>query len=415
MLRLIGLLFLNFPSGQLICKFTFILLDGFSMLKFLIAFLLYSLTWTQVQGYLPFQKQMVTPRNASTMPKITALAPIDTSYELGPGDYLGISFEGNWLTVQVSANSMIQIDKIPPINCEKKTLGEVTQEIVSALGQHYEAETITVSIVQPKTVMITILGAVASTGHFTIQDGHKVSQAFLMAKSFLDAADIPGAQLIRRSGDTLNVDPSQMDYSNDLSFNVELKMGDVLYVPYIDLAKPLVFIKDKDRFNPVIHREGWTIKRYLYGYQLHKWTDGLESYVVHRDGKTIDVELKDFDTFVPQPGDRIEPIEVEQVVLVGGVVNIAGKVPYKKNLIPLEYVSAAGINMISQEPDKFKVLRRSGHWEWVDPIEGVIYPGDFIHIEKNKVELAKDYSTITSFFLNVIISSLAIYLSAKGL
>lgn len=372
--------------------------------------------WAQTQYSPMFEKAPINQRDGHAMRSSKVIKAVDSTYILGPGDYLGISFEKHWLTVQVSLDAKVHIENFSTIDVNQKSLGQVTQEIIETLSSEYDREKISVSLVHKKEVFITVLGAVQTSGHFLIYEGYLASQAFLYAGKFNEAADIPGAILIRANGDTVSVDPSLKYYHNDIKkYNPELKMGDVFYVPFIDLTQPLVYIKDRTKYRPVTFREGWTIKRYLYGYNLQRWIDGLEAFQVEREGKTIHVPFEESDSFVLLAGDRINNIEVEQVVLVGGVVNTAGKIPYEKHMTPIEYVSRAGINFVSQEPDTFKVLRKEGKWEWLDPHTGVLYPGDFILIEKNRVEQAKDFSTITSVFLNVITSSLVIYLTAKGL
>lgn len=362
-----------------------------------------------------FKNQTISPRMGITTKQIKALTSLDSNYIVGPGDLLGVTVEDTYLQVQVSFDNKIHFENIAPMEVKGLTLGETERLIKQNLKVQFDENSIGLSVINKKDVYISVYGAVHARGHFSIQDGANVSQVFLMAGDFNESADIPGSQLMRLSGDTLSIDPSAKFYNNDLSQNPSVELGDIIYVPFVDLGKPLVYLREKDRFRPATYRDGWTIKRYLYGYQLHRWTDGLEAYQVKRGDSTIVVPLSEYDTFVLESGDRLESIEVEQVVLVGGVINKAGKISYQKHLTPIEYVSQAGINAISQHPDQFKVLRRSGYWEWIDPHSGVLYPGDFIQIEKNQVESAKDYSTITATFLNVITSSLAIYLAAKGL
>ncbi len=353
-------------------------------------------------------------RDAIALTPIVSDKVVGEDYQLGPGDFLGITIEEYWLSVQVSLDGYIHLEKVDPINVKGLSLGEVKTRIKEKLAKHYNPDQIQVSLLQRKSMKLQLMGAFKSQGLFNFQEGFHANFIRVLS-GYKETADIPNTLIIRANGDTLIYDPSEANYTGDLSKNPKIQFGDIIYATHVDYSKPLVYLKINNAYLPVPKREGWTIKRYLFAFTDNNNALGLKSYNIKRNDEIISISISEYDEFVLEEGDYLDLEIGEEMILVGGVINQAGKYGYKKSYRPIEYVAQAGLSLMSQDPQELKVLRKNGQWEWVDPIEGKVFPGDFIQVEKKEIEQAKDYAAITAVLLNVIMSSLVVYLTAQSL
>lgn len=353
-------------------------------------------------------------RSAVTMTPASAEMAVDSSYVLGPGDFLDIMLEQNYLTVQVYPDGSVAIEECGMVNVGGKTLAEARELILDLAAKRFKRHLCFVQLSALKKFRVNAMGAVGQVGQHTVEAQTRLSFFIRQVGGLVARANMEDVQVIRGK-DTIHVDYNAMTANGDFSADIMLQQGDKIFVPFVGLGDNISFIFPGFRTS-VGYKEGRTLEEYYDlagGPRLHSY--GYKAACIREPGKTPRwVPLSEMKNIIVSPNTEVEFSIQEMLVYVGGAVNFLGRYPYDPSWHALDYVAAAGLNTISGSWDQVKVWRgENPEAISVNVATDQIMPGDYIEIPKSHYESFKDFTLFLASLLTVISSAFIIYVNYK--
>ena len=170
---------------------------------------------------------------------VTAVAQV-RDYALGPGDIISVRvFQSPDLSLEsrVSESGTINYPLVGELNVSGMTTSSVGALIAKRLrdGNFLKQPYVTVGIVQFRSLQVSVLGQVAKPGKYPMeQSGSRVTEVLAIAGGAMPtAADV--ISLITRDATgkekKIDVDIPALMQSGDISKDVLVKNGDIVYVP----------------------------------------------------------------------------------------------------------------------------------------------------------------------------------------
>jgi polysaccharide export outer membrane protein len=160
--------------------------------------------------------------------------PGTASYVIGPGDVLHIFV---WKEPELSRELTVRIDGKISVTLlgEVQAGGRTPENLAQQLGQEFKrfigAPQVTVSVVQPTSTRIFVLGQVQKSGDFPLSTPLTVVQALALAGGFKEFARTDSIVIIRRDGSVLPVNYKKLEGGKEVAQNVPLRPGDTVVVP----------------------------------------------------------------------------------------------------------------------------------------------------------------------------------------
>ena len=354
----------------------------------------------------------VSKRSEIALSPTYADQPVDSNYVLGPGDYLDLVLENNYVTVQVYPDGSVAVEECGAVNVGGKTLAEAKKLILDLVSWRYKREYCYVQLAALKKFRVNALGAVSQVGQHLVESQTRLSFFIRQVGGILSNANTEDIWIIR-GNDTLHIDYNAMSSKGDFSSDIMLEQGDKIYVPFVAVGDNVVLIFPDSRTS-VAYQEGRTLQDYfdLAG-GGRKDNLGYKSVCVREPGKpTRWITMSEMKLTKVAANTEVEFSIQEMVVYVGGAVTAMGKFPYDPTWHAIDYISAAGINITTGSWGQVSVWRGSEPEAIsVKVAEDEILPGDLIEIPRSRYESFKDFTLFLASLLTVISSALIVYVT----
>ncbi len=326
--------------------------------------------------------------------------PVDPKeYILGPGDLLDISIFGSIpasFTLAVSPEGSLVIPTVGVILVAGKTLDEIKSKVENKVTAVYKNSNVATTLIYPRIFSVTVGGVVNNPGNFYASSVQRVDEVVYLAnlktnlavstvsdfqkpnEQLLDKPNVikyfrndelrdqktemslRNIKLIRKNGDTLNVDLVRFYATGDSKYNPFLMDGDRIYIPNLDLEGNSITISGEVRLEGTYEfclsdsitsvyaiSQGPTKIADLENVNLYRTnltTGEVNKQIINfqevLEGKASDVKLF--------PGDRIVfrkiyPRESPLSVTIKGEVLLPGLYPIIKNKTRImDVISEAG-------------------------------------------------------------------------
>jgi polysaccharide biosynthesis/export protein len=174
-----------------------------------------------------------------------ALQRRDGRYQLQPGDSFTVSFpftpEFNQPDVAVQPDGYATLQGLGEIPAAGKTLPELRELVQSAYSNIVSPQVITVELKNFEKPYFLVSGEVERPGKFDLRGDTTVTQAVAVAGGFRDSAKHSQVLLFRRVSDqwmeAKKLDLKKMLKAGNLSEDLHLRPGDMIYVPKNALSK----------------------------------------------------------------------------------------------------------------------------------------------------------------------------------
>ncbi len=173
---------------------------------------------------------------ACTSPGVPPPLPSSQAYTVGPPDQLTISILPEpeiMREVVVRPDGMISVDLIGDIPAAGRTTSEIAADIEKRIGRYKRDARVTVALKTALSSQVTVLGEVTRSATFPLSRETRVTEAIGLVggPSFFGARS--RIRVIRHQGETAAVYRVNLkDIQNgDLSTNMMLQGGDIVYVP----------------------------------------------------------------------------------------------------------------------------------------------------------------------------------------
>ena len=185
----------------------------------------------------------------------SSFLPETTTYTLDKGDVIRVSVFGlpdQGGTDEVFRDGTVTFPLIGNVNVKGKTIAQVDDLMTSLYSRYLKRPTITVTLEQPRSLNVAIVGEVNVPGNYTISStsstttnntarsntslnkNPKVTDLFELAGGLTVSADVKQVKLKRKqnNGQTVvyNLDFWKLLQEGDLDQDADLKDGDVIFV-----------------------------------------------------------------------------------------------------------------------------------------------------------------------------------------
>ena len=161
-----------------------------------------------------------------------------TEYRIGAGDVLNIAtWKEPELTrpeVLVRIDGRISFPLIGDIPAAGMTPAQLTETIQKGLTNYVTAPVVTVTVINPASQRIYVLGEVARTGEYSLTKELTVLQAFAVAGGFTQWASKDAIILMRKEGGKekiYRINYKEIVKGKDIDNNLTLQANDTIVVP----------------------------------------------------------------------------------------------------------------------------------------------------------------------------------------
>lgn len=352
-------------------------------------------------------------RNSVTMQPTYSEGLVDSTYKLGPGDYLDIVLENTYLSAKVYPDGTIVIEECGTLNVAGMTIAEAREAIMKLVAKRYDPKYCFVQLAQLKKIIVNVMGAVPQVGQVLVEPQTRLSRLLKMVGNILPAGNGEDVQIVRAK-DTLHINWEKVNNEGDFANDVMIEQGDQIFIPFADMTNSVTLILPNYR-TAVPFTENRTIRDYFRiagGDRLPN--AGYQSVTIrNKDNTSKSIPIRDIGKTVVEPGTEIEFTVKPLLVYVGGAVAGVGRQAYDPSWHALDYISAAGVTTISGSFDQVKVIRGDRETIYVNATADPILPGDYIEIPKSNYERFKDFTLFVASLLTVVSSAFIIYVNYK--
>ncbi|MFO7709625.1 MAG: FG-GAP-like repeat-containing protein [Desulfobacterales bacterium] len=174
-------------------------------------------------------------------------------YKIGPGDGLEITlWEGNTPVRQellVRPDGKISFGLVENLAVEGRTARELDDLLTVRLEQYLKKPRVDVHVTQHKSKSVRLLGAVSRTnvfgsgaGEYKLQGKTTVLEMLTLAGGPTDDADLKSVRIRRKSGETVSLNLYQAIIQGDLTQDLVLNDGDLIYLPTLSKEANRVYV-----------------------------------------------------------------------------------------------------------------------------------------------------------------------------
>lgn len=297
------------------------------------------------------------------------------TYLVGPGDVLTINFwglsseEAPGLSIRITPEGKMLIPSVGVIDVTNKTLQRVQEEVILACGAKYDPRKvkITIHLTQLRMVRAHIYGEVRNPGFYSASAIDRIAHYISEAAGWTEWADEQHVEVRHLDGAVDTLDLSKLYQKGDLSQNIYIRGGDVIYFPRIRLTDDVVYVEGQIPF-PGPHKiaKDETVLDFLHRIEaLNRGADLQELFFVR--GKNPPIRLNFFgnraegmlvDTTRLKHDDQILIPALKEFVYVMGAVQKTGNFPFHVGYKALDYVGMAGATTEAGNLESVKIIHR---------------------------------------------------------
>ena len=262
-----------------------------------------------------------------------------TGYHIGPGDVLSLKIfaggeEQHAAQLTVSSQGTINVPFIGPVKAQGLTVSQLERSITEPLAADYLVDPeITIAVNEYHSLQYYISGAVGAPGLYEMKAQPTLME--LIAKAggltanrgniayILRPSDRPGAAKAKSAGADAakphqKIDLKKLLDQGDMSQNIVLQSGDVVYVPLstsLNMAESKIYVEGEVQSPGAYnYQEGMTaLSACIMAGGFSKFAAPNRARIIRQDGdgqKVIKIDLEDVKMGKIQdvqilPGDRI--------------------------------------------------------------------------------------------------------------
>jgi len=165
-------------------------------------------------------------------------------YRITPGDVLELSFpfvpELNQ-AVTVQPDGYVSLKELPDMRIQGRTVAQVKADLLDAYGQFVRDPVVTVTLKEFQGPYFIAGGEVTKPGRYDLRGATTLTEALALAGGPVRGANLSRVVVFRRATDeqleTKQIDVRSMYAKRDLSEDLLLRPGDMLFVPKGVLGK----------------------------------------------------------------------------------------------------------------------------------------------------------------------------------
>lgn len=253
-------------------------------------------------------------------------------YFIGPSDLFAVtiwSYAPQTYSLPVSPEGTLIVPTVGEVPVADVTLAEAKQRVLKAISKRYTVAEATVTLLVPRTVLVTVQGTVLTPGSYALPAHNRVDKAIEEAnrlprpqlaekrEEILAMMSQRSIRVVHKDGSSSRVDIPKFRATRDDALNPYLREGDVVVVPLFDDVRGTIGIHGEvnapARFEYV---EGDSVSDALklaYGLTPRARADSVELLRFSAVGDRLESTIFDAEALAAgrmanmalQPGDRL--------------------------------------------------------------------------------------------------------------
>lgn len=296
---------------------------------------------------------------------VEVVADVYEGYRLHIDDVLSISVWGHpdlQREVLIRPDGKISFPLIGEIEAQGVTIEELNEVITEKLGQYIKDPQVDITLKKYRGLQVLVMGEVKNPGTYKLTLGGRVLDALSSAGGPTETADMQNVRLTREEESFL-LDLEEVLTGQDLEYNYQLEIGDVLYIPRSTVEVTIL--------GEVRQQGVYELKRGVRLSDLIAKAGGLldtaERKAVHTSGpetKSIDLDKifaggSDSNPIL-KDGDTVYINKATYQVTVMGAVNKPGSYPWFEGLTLAEVIAQAGNVVEMGNMEAINIVSRDG-------------------------------------------------------
>ncbi|NQT25793.1 SLBB domain-containing protein [candidate division KSB1 bacterium] len=340
------------------------------------------------------------------------------NYIVGPGDVFSFNIWGAMemqIPVVVSPEGKLSIPSVGEVDVDGLSLSKVKSIVLEQAKPFYEKSEISLSLEMLRYFRVHVVGAVQYPGTYVANPTSRISELIEEAGGISGWANTSLIELRKENGDTAYFNLSIFKATGDLSSDLFVHGGDVIFVPPIDLASRTVIVEGdfkKGGRYPILENEN------IYDFLLRigpfsRSANLSEISVIRRVEGKVQIK-KPFasgqEKMLLENDDRV--VIPSEFVYVKGAVQNPGAYPFVANLTARDYAGMAGGSYQSTNIKGVKVYNRYTGKTRKGP-ETLIEAGDVVDLPQSWGNRVRDLAQVVSAIASVFLAAKAIGLLEK--
>lgn len=347
---------------------------------------------------------MLTTINVSGQ-QIAIPSAEENDYRLGPGDVVKISVDSvpeiSEVYTITESGEIIFPTLLSPLNVKGMTVKQLQGALVKLLEEYMYSPKVTVRITEYHSHKVLVLGPFQKPGKYELK-GETVPLLDVITEagglreikegdelvilrnslSLYERGDNAGLDPVSEIAQPIRVDLQKLLREGDMTQNVMIQSGDVIYLASFFAAERYVYVAAGGQrgAGAIPYEYGLTaFKAIMRAGVMPENPQSVDLLVIRRQGngeQFINAQLK-FDPMNPNLGDValqpddivILPSQTSRVVYVAGEVNRPGTIPFQENLTVLQAILDAGGMTKKAVGNRVKILREDANGRKQIPID----------------------------------------------
>jgi protein involved in polysaccharide export with SLBB domain len=321
----------------------------------------------------------------------------DSTYVLGPGDLLLISYGTRLATIPVNPEGLVVLEEGKPIQVGGSSMAAARTAIMDRISKSYKNERSFVTLARAKHFQVSITGAVVNPGVYTMPPGSRIYDLVLHAGGFSNTATRK-LQINRKHADSRVCEPLEYFSGQNLEQNPYLMQGDATVAEDLDYSAPFLWIKEDKNVSPFQLKEQENLRDLLMRYDSFRNIRQWDSIYVFEGTKLLEIVPRSkANEYRPVAGRMLEIHSYKPTIYVSGAVIKPGPYDYNVNLTAYDYLALAGITQMTGRPARITVTNALGQPKSTKSATGTLEPGDHVVIGQSSDAIFRDYlAVITS-------------------
>ncbi len=220
--------------------------------------------------------------------------------------------------------------------------GDAKKAIEDIVVKEYKPETYAITLAQVRIFYAHISGSILFPGSYQIWATGRIWDLIQIAGNKTGLGDLTKVHVIHRNGDSTVVNISSYLSSGDLSDNLYLRDGDMVFIPQIDASNGLVSIYGVGiRSGYYEYINGESVNGFMKRSGAFSQSNDLKNVCLIRQKKSFKLNLFEEDMNLKADDVIVIPTKLDSII-VGGLVAKGGSFPYYAAYTVESYVAMAG-------------------------------------------------------------------------
>lgn len=293
---------------------------------------------------------------------------IGSNYLLGVGDVLEITVWGHpelKTTVQVRPDGYITFPLVGDQFADGKTASQLAEEIQQQLSAYVVAPSVTIIVVQFRTIRVQVLGEIHKPGYYRISAGDRLLDAIGLAGGPTNEANLSEVTVTRMSGgtaDLFKVDVTSYIAEGNIAHNPPLHDGDVIYLPAAGNALVLGAVQRPGSHR--VHQDMDILDLLAAGGGALSASDLSHAVLTRKIGDSSTEMIVDLNAIIQSGKGKIQVqaddvlfIPHKQLGVLFGEVKAPGSYAIEPEMTLAELIGAAGGLTDMGDPGQVRIVR----------------------------------------------------------